>query len=134
MAISITVAEVKDKLLIPSATTTYDTPIDSLIDLMQPALETELEPTLLANASLASVIKQGMLEVIAGEFLNQRRREPGYAEDITVGTLKIGASALDGSALILQGRERLLPFLSGSLDGGTISCPDEVTFDPEVEW
>ena len=42
MAISITVAEVKDKLLIPSATTTYDTPIDSLIDLMQPALETEL--------------------------------------------------------------------------------------------
>ncbi len=134
MAISITVAEVKDKLLIPSATTTYDTPIDSLIDLMQPALETELEPTMLADTAKATVIKQGMLEVIAGEFLNQRRREPGYAEEITAGTMKIGASALDGSALILQGKERLLPYMAGVLDGGTISCPDEVTFDPEVEW
>lgn len=134
MAISITVSEVKDKLLIASADTTYDTPIDNLIDLLQPALESELDPTLLADSSSAAAIKQGMLEVISGEFANQRRREPGYAEDIAVGTLKIATNAVDGSALILQGRERLLPYLGSSLDGGTISCHDEIIFDPEVEW
>jgi len=114
MAITITRADVKRKLMIPSADTTYDSHIDSLISETQPALEYGIDPSYLAdtgNAGLQANLKLGMLEMISGEFLEQTLREIGGAEEFAIAGLTVGERKERGIALLQQGAERLAPFM-----------------------
>jgi len=118
VAITISVSDVKRKAMIPSTSTTYDSAIDSLIDEMQPALEYSIHETYLddtVNSGLQATLTLGMLEIIAGEFIEQMKRESGAAEEFSAGGVTIGPSKLSGAELIQQGAARLSPYLKASL-------------------
>lgn len=117
MAISITKADVKRKLMIASADTSYDSAIDTLISEMQPAIEYAIEPSCLgdtANTGLQATLKLGMLEIVSGEFLEQMRREVGSSEEFSIAGLSVGARPGGGVALLQQGAERLAPYMKAN--------------------
>ena len=118
MAISITVADVKRKAGIDPAITSYDSAITSLIAEMQPPLEYSIADCYLGDASnvkLQATLKLGILEMIAGEFVEQLRRELGGSEQFGVAGLTMGPSATTGVELIQQGATRLAPYLKSAL-------------------
>lgn len=118
MQFSISVSDIKRKSMIADAVTTYDSAISSLITEMQPALEYLIDNAYLLNTSdsgLQAVIKLGIIEVLSGEFICQLLREEGRLESFGVGGITIGESKLDGSSLVLQGNERLLPYMKSNL-------------------
>jgi hypothetical protein len=122
MAISVTRADVKRKLMIATADTSYDSAIDSLISEMQPAIEYRVDPSYLAdteNAGLQATLKLGMLEIICGEFLEQTRRETGACEEFTIAGLTVGARQERGTALTQQGYDRLTPYARSTAQDST---------------
>ena len=124
MAISITKADVKRRLMIATADTSYDSAIDSLIAEMQPAIEYRIDPSYLAytgDAGLQATLKLGILEVVCGEFLEQTRRETGSCEEFTIAGLTVGARQERGTALMQQGYDRLTPYWRGTAEDSTES-------------
>jgi hypothetical protein len=118
MAISITVADVKRKAGIDADNTDYDSSITSLIAEMQPPLEYSVADCYLddtSNLNLQATLKLGMLEMIAGEFVEQLRRELGGSEQFGVAGLTMGPSPAAGVELIQQGATRLAPYLKSAL-------------------
>lgn len=116
MAITITVTDVKRKAMV--STFDYDSAISTLISEMLPALEYSIDKTFLLDASdanLQALLRLGMLEIIAGEFLEQLRREAGASEAFSVAGLSIGELSQKGTDLIQQGTARLEPFLKNRL-------------------
>ena len=114
MAIVITKADVKRKCMIAASDTTCDSPIDSLIAEMQPALEYGIDQSYLtdtSNSGLQAALKLGILEAISGEFLQQRCREVGATEEFVIAGMTLGESKDRGASLLQQGAERLKPFL-----------------------
>ncbi|MCC6483823.1 MAG: hypothetical protein IT209_03160 [Armatimonadetes bacterium] len=112
MSLTITKADVKRKCMIDAADTTWDAPIESLIDEMQPAIEYTLDESALNDpeAGLQALLQLGVLELIVAEFLAQRFREAGYAEEFQVGAIRIGQLWERGKAIFEQGAARLAPF------------------------
>ncbi len=113
MSLTITRADVKRKCMIPSAETSLDDAIDDLIAEMQPAIEYTLDPDCLADtsdAALQALLQLGVLELISAELLAQRYREPGFSEELQVGSVRVGPAWERGKALFEQGSERLAPF------------------------
>ena len=113
MALTISTADVKRKCMLASADTTYDASIAALIAEMQPAVEYTLDDDTLgdtANAGLQAVLRLGVLELIAAEFLAQRFREAGYAEEVQIGGIRLGQVWERGKVLSEQGSARLAPF------------------------
>jgi hypothetical protein len=124
MAISITKADVKRRLMIATAETSYDSAIDSLIAEMQPAIEYHIDPSYLAdtgNTGLQATLKLGVLEVVCGEFLEQTRREAGACEAFTIAGLTVGARQERGTALLQQGYDRLAPYAKVAAQDSTES-------------
>lgn len=118
MAISISASDVKRKAGIDSANTSYDTAIASLISEMQGPLEYSIGDQYLAdtaNTKLQATLKLGITEMIAGELVEQIRREMGSSEEFSIGGLSVGASAASGVELVQQGATRLAPYLKGVL-------------------
>ena len=118
MQFSISTSDIKRKSMIADAITTYDSSISSLITEMQPALEYLIDSAYLldtSNSGLQAVLKLGILEILAGEFICQMIREEGKLESFSAGGIVIGESKLDGAGLILQGNQRLLPYLKSNL-------------------
>ena len=118
MAISITVADVKRKAGIDSANTSYDSAITSLIAEMQGPLEYSIADCYLgdtSNPKLQTTLRLGMLEMIAGEIVEQIRREPGGSEQFGIAGLTMGPSVAAGAELIRQGAARLAPYLKSAL-------------------
>ena len=118
MAISITAADVKRKAGIESANTGYDTAIGSLITEMQGPLEYSIADSYLnatSDTKLQATLKLGMLEMIAGEFVEQLHREIGATEQFGIAGVTLGASSASGVNLIQQGATRLAPYLKSAL-------------------
>lgn len=116
MSITITRADVKRKAMIPTSETSYDTMIDGLISEMQPATEFTLVDAYLSdtgNIGLQAALRLGLLETIAGEFLQQLAREFGNMEQFSIGGVTVGEMKERGPALVQQGTARLAPFLKG---------------------
>jgi uncharacterized membrane protein len=85
---------------------------------MQPPLEYSIADCYLGDASntkLQATLKLGILEMIAGEFVEQLRRELGGSEQFGVAGLTMGPSATTGVELIQQGATRLAPYLKSAL-------------------
>lgn len=144
MAITITSADIKRKCMISTSDTTYDSSISSLIAEMQPALEYTIDPVTLSNTTdtrLQAALKLGILEIMAGEFLQQLEREFGSMEAITVAGVNIGEMKAKGSLLVQQGTARLVPFLKTvttaadeSAVSSTTSGTDRVFSLDDTEW
>ncbi|MBI2843691.1 MAG: hypothetical protein HYX78_09855 [Armatimonadetes bacterium] len=144
MAITITRADVKRKCMIPTSETGYDSSIDSLISEMQAAVEYTIADVYLSDTGdtgLQAALKLGILEVISGEFLQQLAREFGNMEEFSVGGVTVGEMKERGPALVLQGSERLAPFLKSvqpmMIESAVQSTTEgiEPAFDTEeAEW
>jgi len=137
--ITISITDIKRKCMVAETCQTYDAAIQALITEMQPALEHAIAPEYLqedSGAGLQATLKLGMTEMLCGEFLAQRAREPGATEDFQVGQLRLGACLERGKALREQGSARLAPYLRQSPqaeDALTLaSAPEELTFTPET--
>jgi len=135
MSISITTADVKRKAMIVSTDTSHDSDITALIAEMQPAVEREINPVCLsdtADAGLQALLKLGILEIITGEFLEQLMRESGAGETFAAAGITIGSALRIGPDLVLQGKARLLPYLSASFDSAQSNTVDvEPVFSSE---
>jgi len=137
MAISITAADVKRKAGIDSAITTYDTAIGSLITEMQSPLEYSVADAYLndtSNTKLQATLKLGMLEMIAGEFVEQLHREIGATEQFGIAGLTIGPSTATGIELIQQGATRLSPFLKSALPMMSETASASSTIDRDTTF
>lgn len=115
MAIEVTLEAVKAKCRILDDE--YDDEILALIEEQVPAIEFAILPEHLSSLFVASTLDLGATEIVAGEFLAQSFREPGVAEEIQVGELRIGdrlppgAKIDDPYMLKEQGWKRLSPYL-----------------------
>jgi len=128
VSISITTADVKRKCMV--STSEHDSSISSLISEMQPALEHSIADAYLndtSNTNLQATLKLGMLEMIAGEFLEQLRREVGASGEVSVAGISLGAEAQTGADLIQQGATRLAPYLKAALPLMSESMPASTT-------
>lgn len=137
MAISITAADIKRKAGIDSANTNYDTAIGSLIAEMQEPLEYSIADQYLAdtsNTKLQATLKLGILELIAGEFVEQIRREPGSTEQFTIAGLSLGPSTATGVELIQQGATRLAPYLKCALPMMSETACSSSTLDSDMAF
>lgn len=134
MALTINRADVKRKCMIASADTTYDSSIDALIDEMQPAIEFTLDADALndPDTGLQALLQLGELELVCAEFLAQRFREAGYAEEFQVGAIRVGQLWERGKALLEQGTARLAPYRKalGVSDAGTRLLSTRASRDP----
>ena len=95
----------------------YDAVVDRLVAEWTPVLEFEIVSEAIAdstNAGLRATLVLGATEIVAGEFLAQRMREPGAADGLRIGEIALTpprADPLDPSGLKAQGRRRLSPYL-----------------------
>lgn len=136
MAISITRADVKRKAMIASADTSYDTMVDSLISEMQPATEFSIVDASLAdtgNTGLQATLKLGILEIIAGELLQQLAREMGANEQFSIGGVTIGEMAQHGPELVQQGAERLAPYMKMMAENVALSTTRDTEPQFDIE-
>lgn len=137
MAISITVADVKRKAGVDSANTSYDSAITSLIAEMQGPLEYSISDCYLndsSNVNLQATLKLGLLEMIAGEFAEQLRRELGGSEQFGIAGLTMGPSGATGVELIQQGATRLAPYLKSALPMMSETASANSTIDRDTTF
>ena len=118
--LTITTAEIKRLCAIPTADTDQDADIAALITAEQPALEYGLDPAVLTasalDAGLLAVLTLGVSERLAGSYLEQLARSPGWTDDFQIGGLHVSASRTDnlaqlGARLAGQGVKRLDAFV-----------------------
>ncbi len=110
---TITVDDVKRKCMIAGDDDSHDDSIEARIAEMQPALEFTLDPLYLnetGDAKLQALLQLGALELIAAEFLAQRWREAGFAEEFQAGGVRVGQFWERGKQLLELGTARLAPF------------------------
>jgi hypothetical protein len=123
--------------MIPTAETSYDSMIDSLIAEMQPAVEYSVADAYLAdtgNVGLQAALKLGILEVISGEFLQQLAREFGNLEEFSVGGVTIGEIKERGPSLVEQGTARLAAFQKSTQPMMCESAIQSTTRDSELAF
>lgn len=112
---SLTVTRAKVKEMCGISTSDYDTPIDNLIADLVPVIEYGVKTEHLSGPSgLTATLNLGAAEVVAGEFIAQLARQPGFADKIQIGDLLIQpylAEVPDPSGLKAQGWARLRPYL-----------------------
>lgn len=126
MSLTVTRARVKERCAI--ADSSYDTPIDNIISDYVSTIEYAIRPEYVAdtgNTGLQATLNLGALEICSGEFIAQRLREPGAAENIEIEGIVLQSffrrSARDPSGLVLAGWTRLKPFLKTGVDFGPIA-------------
>jgi hypothetical protein len=94
----------------------YEDEITALLDAFLPALAYAVRPEHHADpdAGLQATLDLAATEIVAGELLAQIWREPGAAEDIRLGDLRLTPlvrDLADPFGLIRRGWERLRPYL-----------------------
>jgi hypothetical protein len=99
-----------------SVRTAYDADLDSMITEIKEGLEATLDST--AKSTYEAACEYGIIEVIAGEFLNALRRVPGWAEAVTAGGVAVGGVPESGDPLIARGLAVLAPFTVNGYAGG----------------
>ena len=84
----ITSADLKPLLALRSTDTAFDAELGVLLTTMQAAIEYTLDPAVLAasagDAGLGALLKLGVSETLAGEFLRRQARALGATDDFQV--------------------------------------------------
>ena len=118
-SLTITTAQVKRLCQIGSGDTSQDADIGALIGAEQAAWEYTLDPAVLTAAGtdtrLGALLALGLAERMAGSYLEQKLRLPGYTDDFHIGGLDVSASKTDSLAqlavrLAEAGKSRLEPY------------------------
>lgn len=113
MALSVSKETIKRKCRIVDAE--FDDEIEQTIAEQLPVIEHSILAAHLSDISLANTLNLGAAEVIAGEFLAQLWREPGFWERIDFGDFSIGPRNVpdiaDPFGLKKQGYARLAPYM-----------------------
>ncbi len=125
MSLTISRSAIKDRCGI-AALTEFDSAIDSLITAMIPAIETTLADGWLTNpsAGIMATLNLAATEIVAGEFLGQLWRAPGFVDEVSAAgvTIRPRIAASDPAILKAQGLQRLAPYLkSGYVPAVTAS-------------
>ena len=119
--VTVTVAEIKRLCMITDGS--QDAAIGALLAAEQPAWEYGLDPAVLTaaqtDARLLAVLTLGLTERMAGSYLEQQLRQPGYTDDFKLGSLDVTASRTDNLVQLAvrlseQGRGRLAPYEFGA--------------------
>jgi len=122
-SLAITTAQVKRLCQISPDDTSQDGDIGALIGAEQSAWEFTIDPAVLAaapaDARLGALLSLGLAERMAGSYLEQKLRLPGYTDDFHIGGLDVSASKTDSLAQLAvrladAGRSRLEPYLWAS--------------------
>ena len=109
MATSITHLNVKPRVGIPSATTTFDTEIDTICTAMGAAVDAYVASAYLTSD--AAVVKEAAIMIASGTVILSMAKRPGWGEAITAGGLALGSLGVDGgSDMVKLGWELLKPF------------------------
>ena len=116
----VTTAEVKRLCQIAVSDTTQDSDVAALISAEQPAWEYTIDPEVLAagetDSRLSALLTLGLAERMAGSYLEQKLRLPGYTDDFHIGGLDVSASKTANLAQLAvrladAGNARLEPYL-----------------------
>ena len=122
LVLSIAVADLKRLLGIADGDTSQDAALSAVIGAEQAVWEYGMDPAVLAasvgDVGLRATLTLGVAERLAGTYLEQMARVPGYTDDFVIGGLHVTASRTDnvgqlGARLAAQGAKRLEPFLRG---------------------
>ena len=122
LVLSIAVADLKRLVGIAAGDTSQDAALGAVLAAEQAVWEYGMDPAVLAaaagDAGLGAVLALGVAERLAGTYLEQLARSPGYTDDFVVGGLHVTASRTDNLAqvaarLSAQGAKRLEPFGRG---------------------
>ena len=117
--LTIATGDVKRLCAIPAGDTSQDADIAALIAAEQAAWEYGLDPAALSaasgNAGLLATLTLGVTEGMAGSYLEQLGRAPGFTDDFRIGGLDVSASKTDGltqlaGRLAARGLKRIEPF------------------------
>ena len=147
---SVTLTEVKERANITVGT--YDTAINNLIALMQPGLQYAIDPVYseTTDANLQKLLKEGILEQIAGETLCLKARGWTPGDSVSVGGISVGPAGAAthpdfkmGQELIQRGEARLRPYRrrvdpglsdDSEITSNTSSKDREMTMDTMEGW
>ena len=127
LVLTIAVADLKRLLGIAAGDASQDAALAAVLSAEQAVWEYGLDPAVLQSAMLAAsvgdaglgaVLTLGVAERLAGSYLEQLARSPGYTDDFVIGGLHVTASRTDnvgqlGTRLSAQGAKRLEPFVRG---------------------
>ncbi|HUV05495.1 MAG TPA: hypothetical protein VMX94_10360 [Armatimonadota bacterium] len=147
---SVTLAEVKERANI--TVSTYDTAITNLIVLMEPGLQYGVDPVYseTTDTSLQKLLKEGILEQIAGETLCLKARGWTPEDSVSVGGISVSPSGAAthpdfklGQELIQRGAARLRPYRrrvdpdlsdDSEITSTTSSEDRKMTMDTMEDW
>ena len=92
-------AELKRLLGMATGDASQDAALSAVIGAEQAVWEYGMDPAVLAasvgDAGLRAVLALGVAERLAGTYLEQLARSPGYADDFQIGGLHVTASRTD---------------------------------------
>lgn len=109
MATSITHVNVKPRVGIPSATSTFDTEIDNICTAVGAAVDAYVASSYLTSD--AAVVKEAAIMIASGTVILSMAKRPGWGEAITASGLSLGSLGVDGgSDMVKLGWELLKPF------------------------
>ncbi len=116
MATSITHEDVKPRIGIPSATTTFDTEIDTICTAVAAGCDSAVASAFLT--SNAAYVKEAAIMIASGTAALSMAKRPGWGEAVTAGGLALGALGTDGAETMIKvGWEMLKPYsASGNAD------------------
>ncbi len=112
MPISLPTDRILERCGLSGTGTTYSTRVSSLAGEFAAAFNAMLLPSALADESLTWAISQGVIDLVAADFVEILRREPGATDVITIGDVRIEPSPYSTAEPMRQrGWARLTPFM-----------------------
>lgn len=112
MPISLPTDRILERCGLAGTGTVYSSRISNLAGEFAAAFGSMLLPSALADDSLTWAISQGVIDLVAADFVEILRREPGATDVITIGDLRIEPSPYSTAEQMRQrGWARLMPFM-----------------------
>ena len=112
MPISLPTDRILERCGLSGTGTVFSTRVSSLAGEFAAAFNAMLLPSALADESLTWAISQGVIDLVAADFVEILRREPGATDVITSGDVRIEPSPYSTAEPMRQrGWARLTPFM-----------------------
>ena len=112
MPISLPTDRILERCGLAGTGTVYSSRIANLAGEFAAAFNAMLLPAALEDESLTWAVSQGVIDLVAADFVEILRREPGATDVITIGDLRIEPSPYSTAEQMRQrGWARLMPFM-----------------------
>lgn len=138
MALSVSRARVKERC--GESGTAFDTAIDHLIEDHLPAIEFAIRDDWIASgdAGVVATLNVGALEILTGEFMALRFRQPGAADHVRDGEVETvpyrGYDPADPYGQVRVGWRRLRPYLkqNGLISDTILAAGDRAGVEVDI--